>query len=102
MSMPSSAISKEYFDSNLNSYKTLENRTPAVVVKSQSNSNYNLHDDFSISEEVEESLSIADKERELIEKALAKHKHRRRDAALDLGISERTLYRKIKEYDIKE
>lgn len=102
MSMPSSAISKEYFDSNLNSYKTLENRTPAVVVKSQNNSNYNLHDDFSISEEVEESLSIADKERELIEKALAKHKHRRRDAALDLGISERTLYRKIKEYDIKE
>lgn len=102
MSMPSSAISKEYFDTNLNTYKTLENRTPAVVVKSQSNSNYNLHDDFSISEEVEESLSIADKERELIEKALAKHKHRRRDAALDLGISERTLYRKIKEYDIKE
>jgi transcriptional regulator with PAS, ATPase and Fis domain len=53
-------------------------------------------------QDVEESLSIADKEKELIEKALRKHKGRRRDAALDLGISERTLYRKIKEYLISE
>ncbi len=53
-------------------------------------------------EEVEESLSIDDKEQELIRKALAKHKGKRRDAALDLGISERTLYRKIKEYKIEE
>ena len=50
--------------------------------------------------EIEESLSIADKEKELIEKALVKHKGKRKDAALDLGISERTLYRKIKEYEI--
>lgn len=53
-------------------------------------------------EEVEESLNIMDKEKELIEKALRKHKGKRKDAALDLGISERTLYRKLKEYDIKE
>jgi len=53
-------------------------------------------------EEVEESLSIADKEQELIKKALIKHKGKRKDAALDLGISERTLYRKIKEYNINE
>lgn len=53
-------------------------------------------------ETVEESLSIADKEKELIQKALRKHKGKRRDAALDLGISERTLYRKIKEYEINE
>lgn len=52
-------------------------------------------------EAVEESLSIMDKEKELIEKALKKHKNRRKDAALDLGISERTLYRKIKEYDLE-
>ncbi len=51
---------------------------------------------------VEESLNIMDKERELIIKALKKHKSKRRDAALDLGISERTLYRKLKEYDIEE
>jgi len=47
-------------------------------------------------------LSIADKEKELIIKALDKHKGKRKYAALDLGISERTLYRKIKEYDINE
>lgn len=52
-------------------------------------------------EEVEESLSIVDKEKELIIKALKKHRGKRRDASLDLGISERTLYRKLKEYDIE-
>lgn len=49
---------------------------------------------------VEESLSLSDKEIELIKKALEKHKGKRKYAALELGISERTLYRKIKEYDI--
>lgn len=53
-------------------------------------------------EEVEESLNITDKEKELIIKALKKHRGKRKDAALDLGISERTLYRKLKEYDIDE
>jgi transcriptional regulator with PAS, ATPase and Fis domain len=52
--------------------------------------------------EVEESLNIMDKEKELILKALKKHRGRRKDASTDLGISERTLYRKIKEYDIEE
>ncbi|MGI8952162.1 MAG: sigma-54 interaction domain-containing protein [Chitinophagaceae bacterium] len=53
-------------------------------------------------EEVEETLNIMDKEKELIIKALKKHRGKRKDAALDLGISERTLYRKLKEYDINE
>ncbi|MEP6724643.1 MAG: sigma-54 dependent transcriptional regulator [Bacteroidota bacterium] len=53
-------------------------------------------------EEVEESLNIMDKEKELIIKALKKHRGKRKDASLDLGISERTLYRKLKEYDIDE
>jgi DNA-binding NtrC family response regulator len=53
-------------------------------------------------EDVEETLMLADREKEFITKALKKHKGRRRDAANELGISERTLYRKIKEYDIKE
>ena len=56
---------------------------------------YNLH------VEVEESLSIEEKEKELISKALTKYKGRRKQAAGELGISERTLYRKIKEYDLK-
>jgi transcriptional regulator with PAS, ATPase and Fis domain len=52
--------------------------------------------------EVDESLNIMDKEKELILKALKKHKGKRKDAAIDLGISERTLYRKLKEYDIED
>ncbi|MEO8589371.1 MAG: sigma 54-interacting transcriptional regulator [Flavobacteriales bacterium] len=50
--------------------------------------------------EVEETLSLEEKEKELIRKALVKHRNRRKSAAHELGISERTLYRKIKEYDI--
>lgn len=49
---------------------------------------------------VEESLSLEEKEIELIKKALEKHNGKRKYAARELGISERTLYRKIKEYDI--
>ncbi len=49
---------------------------------------------------VEESLSLMDKEIELIRKALDKHHGKRKYAADELGISERTLYRKIKEHDI--
>ena len=52
-------------------------------------------------EEIEESLNIMDKEKELIIKALKKHRGKRKDASSDLGISERTLYRKLKEYDIE-
>ncbi|MGD2033657.1 MAG: sigma-54 dependent transcriptional regulator [Bacteroidales bacterium] len=51
---------------------------------------------------IEESLSLEEKEKELILKALQKHKGKRKHAALELGISERTLYRKIKEYDLNE
>ncbi|MCP4311076.1 MAG: sigma-54-dependent Fis family transcriptional regulator [Bacteroidetes bacterium] len=50
---------------------------------------------------VEESLSLEEKEKELIRKALEKHNGKRKYAAQDLGISERTLYRKIKEYNIE-
>jgi len=49
---------------------------------------------------IEESLSLVDKEVEMINKALEKYKGKRKLAAKELGISERTLYRKIKEYDI--
>lgn len=66
------------------------------------NNSVNGHEDIHHHEEVEESLNIMDKEKELIVKALKKHKGKRKDAASDLGISERTLYRKLKEYDINE
>jgi transcriptional regulator with PAS, ATPase and Fis domain len=49
---------------------------------------------------IEESLSLQDKEVELIKRALEKYSGKRKMAAEELGISERTLYRKIKQYDI--
>ena len=58
-------------------------------------------EDFDHSEVIEESLSLQDKEREMIKMALEKHRGKRKNAANELGISERTLYRKIKEYNIK-
>lgn len=53
------------------------------------------------SEIIEESLSLQKKEEDMIRRALEKHRGRRKNAANDLGISERTLYRKIKEYSIE-
>lgn len=50
--------------------------------------------------QVEESLSLVETEKELIRKALIKHNGKRKYAARELGISERTLYRKIKEYNL--
>lgn len=55
---------------------------------------------FNDAEEVEESLSLEDQEAELIRKALKKHNGKRKSAAAELGISERTLYRKIKELNL--
>jgi transcriptional regulator with PAS, ATPase and Fis domain len=58
------------------------------------------HDIQDTEEIVEESLSLSGNEMDLIIKALEKHNHKRKIAARELGISERTLYRKIKEYGI--
>lgn len=61
----------------------------------------NANDIQDTEEIIEESLSLEEKEMELIKKALEKHKGRRKQAATELGISERTLYRKIKEFNIE-
>ncbi|TXB63478.1 sigma-54 interaction domain-containing protein [Phaeodactylibacter luteus] len=55
---------------------------------------------YAPTEEVEENLSLEENEKGLIQKALRKHNGRRKEAAADLGISERTLYRKIKQYEL--
>jgi len=61
-----------------------------------------MTDDFIVEPvEVEESLSLEKKEIDFIRKALKKHEGKRKDAAKELGISERTLYRKIREYNIE-
>lgn len=71
-------------------------RPPVTIPRPESNSN--IQDTEEI---VEESLSLVDKEIELINKALEKYAGKRKLAAEELGISERTLYRKIKEYGIE-
>jgi transcriptional regulator with PAS, ATPase and Fis domain len=73
--------------------------TPHGTVSIQLPKRADTHQDIDHTE-VEESLSLQEKEKELIKKALGKHRNRRKAAANELGISERTLYRKIKEYDL--
>ena len=59
-------------------------------------------DKYYFAEEIEEeeTLSLQDKELELIKKSLERHSGKRKAAAEELGISERTLYRKIKQYNL--
>jgi DNA-binding NtrC family response regulator len=58
-------------------------------------------DDYDESEIMEEDLSLENMEKDMIGKALKKYNGRRKDAAEELGISERTLYRKIKQYELE-
>ncbi|WP_207426536.1 sigma-54-dependent Fis family transcriptional regulator [Pedobacter sp. SYSU D00535] len=76
-----------------------EEQAPTITIhhpeKAKADFNFSHHE-----EEVEESLSLIEKESDLIKKALKKHKGKRKLAAQELGISERTLYRKIKELNL--
>jgi transcriptional regulator with PAS, ATPase and Fis domain len=76
------------------------NANTPIYQQSNFNNPNNYKIDSPIVEEVEETLSLEEKEIDLIRKALKKHKGKRKYAAQELGISERTLYRKIKEYDL--
>jgi hypothetical protein len=76
--------------------------TPTII----SNVNEDNDDDFTLDIDMEEpqkteSLSLTNNEKELIIKALEKHNGRRNKAADELGISQRTLYRKIKQYNLE-
>lgn len=77
---------------------------PTLTIHKPNQPNGNKNDyltyDTEDVEEVEESLSLVDKESDLIKKALRKHKGKRKAAAQELGISERTLYRKIKDLNL--
>ena len=81
------------FDSSINHPIPFEEKT-----RNQPDSSYNIS--YQESVEIEESLSLEEREKELIKKALQKHNGKRKNAAKELGISERTLYRKIKEFEI--
>jgi transcriptional regulator with PAS, ATPase and Fis domain len=69
-----------------------DNNDHKIIIASNDNANNTI--------EVEESLSLLDQEKRLIEKSLLKHKGKRKNAATELGISERTLYRKLKEFGL--
>ncbi len=89
---PITNIPEKYF----NEFNTSE---PHRVVMHPLDEDMN-DDTFTHGEIIEESLSLQERELELIRRALEKHEGRRRNAARELGISERTLYRKIREYGI--
>lgn len=78
---------------------------PLVLDSQHTNDSLEAYEDDTIEdiihEEDDHSLSLEKKEKEMIIKALQKHNNKRKYAAQDLGISERTLYRKIKQYDIE-
>jgi transcriptional regulator with PAS, ATPase and Fis domain len=75
--------------------------TPIQLGYNNTASPIKTNDQIPLHEVVEESLSLQDIEEDMIKKALTKHKGKRKNAAKELGISERTLYRKINEYSIK-
>jgi transcriptional regulator with PAS, ATPase and Fis domain len=100
-----SSLQHSPYANELKEFQPQEMFQPSVMQPSISNSQpvvLQNHSPIQEHEEVEESLNIMDKEKELIIKALKKHKSKRKDAASDLGISERTLYRKLKEYNVED
>jgi transcriptional regulator with PAS, ATPase and Fis domain len=76
--------------------------SPASATRQPSTYNLDKIEDIAHEAEFDDSLSIEKKEKELIMRALRKNHNKRKYAAQDLGISERTLYRKIKQYGINE
>jgi immunoreactive 47 kD antigen len=78
---------------------------PAMMLLSHDKapSHVEKHGNYDFAEEIqeEEPISLQDKEVELIQKSLERHRGKRKEAAKELGISERTLYRKIKQYNIE-
>ncbi|WP_294279090.1 sigma-54 dependent transcriptional regulator [uncultured Chryseobacterium sp.] len=75
-------------------------QTPTII--SNPDSSYEDIEDIEVEENRPESLSLQNNEKDLIIKALEKHKGRRNKAADELGISQRTLYRKIKQYNLED
>ncbi len=81
-------------------YKSADITNETVVPQNTTTRRSEVSNIQDTEEIIEESLSLEEKEKELITKALDKHQGKRKYAAEELGISERTLYRKIKEYKI--
>ena len=84
-------------------YSSEENEPAMMLLSPEKTTVSRGHNTYDFAEEIqeEEPISLQDKELELIQKSLERHKGKRREAAKELGISERTLYRKIKQYDLE-
>ncbi len=93
--------SPAFYENNASSISNLDENEmdKPIIIQQHANTNLNVNADAN---PVEDVLDIAENEKRLIVRALKKHRGRRRNAASELGISERTLYRKIKEYDVEE
>lgn len=94
------AASVPYYPSASSNLVTAQPASVSTISLSASKQKEEEEDIQDTEEYVEESLSLDDLEKEMIRKALEKHHGKRKNAAKDLNISERTLYRKIKEYDL--
>jgi transcriptional regulator with PAS, ATPase and Fis domain len=100
---PSGTIQNPGFLAEVRNLQPAENNAPVLVTNNTPSSQpVIMTNDIHAHEEVEDSLNIMDAEKILIVKALKKHRGKRKNASMDLGISERTLYRKLKEYDIDQ
>ncbi|MBN1116738.1 MAG: sigma-54-dependent Fis family transcriptional regulator [Bacteroidales bacterium] len=103
--MQKGGVDKDFHSDNAQIIQKLIDDDPGFIKEDLTRPTYNIQnredDNIQDTEEIiEESLSLEEKEKELILKALLKHNGKRKYASEELGISERTLYRKIKEYDI--
>jgi transcriptional regulator with PAS, ATPase and Fis domain len=93
---------EQFSNSSRNQFKKEEAKIADRNIIHKQEDDFEEKEEFQEVMEEEESLSISETEKKLIRKALLKHNGKRKYAAEDLGISERTLYRKIKEYDIEQ
>lgn len=102
------SLIKKIYDDDEDSYETVEEVMDVLQIPQKSQVQAPppppepTADPYHFAEEIEEeeTLSLHDKELELIKKSLERHKGKRKIAAQELGISERTLYRKIKQFDL--
>ncbi len=85
----------KHLPAETNSFSPINTNSNPTIILNDEQQHYEV-------DNVEQNLSLAEMEKNMILKALDKHRGKRRDAALDLGISERTLYRKIKEYELED
>ncbi|MEQ9423270.1 MAG: sigma-54 dependent transcriptional regulator [Cyclobacteriaceae bacterium] len=98
-------FNEDFFNENEETQQESDEKqadTPIIINSDDDSNSYELERVEDIEHEEDENLSLEKKEKELIIKALRKNNNKRKYAAEDLGISERTLYRKIKQFNLED